>query len=271
MDSTFPDPLEKRIYPERVNYENGVLLDENDFKDEQTYLRGRLGRALAFLHGSGTVSGLQVTTSESQPHVIVVMPGLALDPIGRLIELPMPYCIRTPEWFIGQNQQDLSESFANSGINRVLVDLFISFNVCPQGMTPYLGGGKTEGTDAFTYHRLLDSAAFELEIRTELPADIPVPDPFRGLPPIEPETSLNLQDALTEIRQHKYTETWDEDVLNGTSDNRVLLTRIQLPCTEGPMTYDTNGNILFDDSVRLLSLSTTELFWLINAMRGDQP
>lgn len=44
----------------RVFYAPGVLLDANDFKDEQLYHRGRLARALAYLHGSGTVAGLKV-------------------------------------------------------------------------------------------------------------------------------------------------------------------------------------------------------------------
>jgi hypothetical protein len=261
--------MEGSIRPLRVNYENGVLLDENDFKDEQTYFRGRLGRALAFLHGSGTVAGLEVTESQSQAHVIVVNSGLALDPIGRLLELSVPYCIRAPEWFAGQSQQDLAESYANSGIERVIVDLFIQFNVCGRGMTPYLGGGNTEGTDAFTYNRLLDGVAFEMEIRTELPADRPTPDPLGGLPAIDPTDPPTPAEALEAVKDHKYTLAWDDDILGGTSNNRVLLSRLQLPCTEGPMTYDTNGSIVFDDSVRLLSFTTTELFWLINAMRGD--
>lgn len=270
MASNYPDPMEASIRPERVNYENGVLLDENDFKDEQTYFRGRLGRALSFLHGSGTVAGLEVVVSATQAHVIVVNPGLALDPLGRLIELPVPYCIRAPQWFAAQNDQDLAESYANSGIDRTIVDLFIRFNVCGRGMTPYLGGGNTEGTDAFTFNRLLDGAAFEMEIRTELPPDRPTPNPLQGLPAIDPADPPSPAEALEAIRNHKYARAWDEDVVSGASDNRVLLARLQLPCTESPMTYDANGSIVIDDSVRLLSFTSNELFWLINAMRGDQ-
>ena len=271
MASNLTDPLEERVVPERLNYENGVLLDENDFKDEQTYFRGRLGRALAFLHGAGTVAGLAVAETESHSHIIVVSPGLALDPIGRLIELQVPYCIRAPLWFAAQEQQDLAESYANSGVNKVIADLFIRFSVCGRGMTPYLGGGNTEGTDAFTYDRLLDGVAFEMELRTEPAGAKPVPDPFDGLPahidpgdPPDITTALNA--AVTAIKTHKYTKAWNEDRLGGTSDNRVLLSRIALPCTEGPMAYDTGGSIDFDDSVRLLSFTTTELYWLINAI-----
>lgn len=269
MDSNDSDPLEKRITPERVNYRNGVLLDQKDFKDEQTYMRGRLSRALAFLHGSGTVAGLEVLNPETQPHVIMVMPGLAIDPVGRLIEVPVPYCIRAREWFAGQDKQDLEESFANSGGSAVVVDLFVKFNVCGRGMTPCFGVGNTEGTDAFAHERLLDGAFFEMEIRTEADPDKPAPDRFHGLPRIDPDNPPDLSAALTIIKNHKYT-AWNEDMLNGEIDTRVPLSRIQLPSTENPMAYNTSGRIVFDDSVRLLSFTTTELFWLINTMRGDQ-
>lgn len=269
MVSNYSDPLEERINPERLNYENGILLDEKDFKDEQTYFRGRLSRALAFLHGSGTVAGLEVVETQLQSHVIMVRPGLAIDPIGRLIELPVSYCIRAPEWFATQDEQSLQESYANSGINAVVVDLFVKFNVCGRGMTPYFGVGNTEGTDAFTHERLLDGVSFEMEIRTETDPNKPTPDPFHGLPPIDDPATLSLGDALKIIRNHKYT-AWNEDMLNGEEDTQVLLSRIQLPSTESPMAYDTNGQIVFDDSVRLFSFTTTELFWLINTMRGDQ-
>ena len=78
MASDYTDPLEFLLYPDRVNYANGVLLDENDFKAEQAYVRGRLGRALSYLHGFGTVAGLNVVTLPAEPQVIRVMPGLAL-------------------------------------------------------------------------------------------------------------------------------------------------------------------------------------------------
>jgi len=270
MAFTYTDPLEGPVRPERVNYENGVLLDETDFRDEQTYFRGRLGRALAFLHGSGTVAGLRVRAHATEPHVIVVEPGLALDTVGRLIELPVPYCIRAPQWFAAQEQQTLSESYANSGIDRVVVDLFIRFDVCGRGMTPYLGDGNTEATDAFTCERLLDSAALSLEIRTETADGRPRPDPYGGLPSIDPDDPPDMQEALEAIRGHKLDRAWNRKRLDGSGDHRVLLNRIALPCTADPMIYDTGGSIVFDDSIRLLSFTTTELFWLINAMRGDE-
>ena len=55
------DPLYARPRPERAAYATGMLLDAQDFADEQTYHRGRLARALLFGVGSGTLAGLAVT------------------------------------------------------------------------------------------------------------------------------------------------------------------------------------------------------------------
>ena len=59
------DPLEAAPPAERVNYATGVLLDAEDFRDEQTYHRGRLATALRHLAGFGTVAGLRVLPPEA--------------------------------------------------------------------------------------------------------------------------------------------------------------------------------------------------------------
>lgn len=68
----------KQPFLNRVFYAPGVLLDANDFKDEQLYHRGRLARALAYLHGSGTVAGLKLIWQPSTSSQI------------RLAEAPSP-------------------------------------------------------------------------------------------------------------------------------------------------------------------------------------
>ena len=57
------DPLYARPAAERPSYATGILLDAQDFTDEQTYHRGRLARALASLTGGGTLAGLRVSHS----------------------------------------------------------------------------------------------------------------------------------------------------------------------------------------------------------------
>ena len=84
------DPLYARPAAERPSYATGMLLDAQDFTDEQTYHRGRLARALASLTGGGTLAGLRVSHSPAtggpspRPEEIRVEPGLAVDRLGRL-------------------------------------------------------------------------------------------------------------------------------------------------------------------------------------------
>src|SRR5215510_13261519 len=98
------DPLYSRPLPQRPFYATGMLLDAQDFKDEQTYHRGRLAQAIALLSGGGTLAGLRVAhrpqdTTAGTPEEIRVEPGVAVDRLGRLVEVPRPACLRLQRWF----------------------------------------------------------------------------------------------------------------------------------------------------------------------------
>ena len=76
---TQTDPLSKPQTPDRVYFANGALLDQEDFTAEQIYHRGRIGRALAYLNGHGTVAGLEVTVQQQdEEDMLMVSAGLAL-------------------------------------------------------------------------------------------------------------------------------------------------------------------------------------------------
>ena len=281
MASDYSDPLETLLYPDRVNYANGVLLDENDFQAEQAYFRGRLGRGWSYLHGFGTVAGLNVLTLAAEPHILRVSPGLALDRLGRLIEVYVPYCIRAQNWFESQDPDDLEESYANSvsadGPQAVVADLFVGFTTCRRGQTPCFGVGNVDATDAFTAERLRDGAVLSLVIRTQPEADKPRQEaPYEMLS----EGPMSFEDAVQELRMAKIEAGWRESEFWNSADGKinvgneygvdqngteVLLSRIRLPATAGPVRYDTNGAIEIQNDIRVLSLSADELFWLIKA------
>ena len=98
VDMLVAELLQERGVPERVHYAAGVLLDAEDFAAEQTYVRGRFARALAALTGYGTMAGLRVSCAEDEnpQREIKVAPGLALDRLGRLIEIRREQCLRVP-------------------------------------------------------------------------------------------------------------------------------------------------------------------------------
>ncbi len=207
----FPDPLVHAERPDRPYYETGALLDAEDFSDEQTYHRARLARALAWLHGAGTIAGLRVLppaaigTAPRIDHELVVQPGLALDRYGRLLEVPRPWCLRLNRWYddlaaaeLGRDQ--LSAAFrAGAFGGSVVVDVFIAFENCPRGKTPSFADGAVDATDATVPNRLRDGFRFLLAVRDDVPADPTDPTslPVNRFSPLAPGADANaIRDAL---------------------------------------------------------------------------
>lgn len=170
---------------DRLWYATGVLLDADDFLDEQTYHRGRLARALAYVYGSGTVAGLRVmwepavapgvdsSMPDGRPERIRVEPGLAIDRMGRLIELPRTVCLRLNRWYQAETDDDLAQGFHGAPFGGVVVDVFLTFVACERGKTPAFAAGPYEALDPVVPSRVRDGYAVTLVIRKE--ADPPAP------------------------------------------------------------------------------------------------
>ncbi len=256
MTERFVDPLEIKLQnPDQVFYATGVLLDADDFKAEQLYHRSRLARALAYLHGSGTVAGLKVVweqaieTTETQAgreERLIVKPGLAIDRLGRLIELPRSACIRLNRWFEAQTESDLIQAFhapSNSvmisrnflpdpehpnerpielgnGVSGVVVDVFLGFTLCERGKTPALATGPFDALDAVVPSRLRDGYQLSLVLRQE-----PTDDLLGILPANDWIQDLNP----TEV-QRRILAAWQE-ASQGDQTNTVFLARLLLPAT----------------------------------------
>lgn len=202
--STVADPLETAVNADRLFYQLGVMLDADDFQDEQTYHRGRLARALAFLHGSGTASGLSVLQIPAAPagadgtpareEELRVEPGMAIDHRGRLIEVPRPACIRVDRWFEAQATSDLAAAVHGS---LILADAFLRFAACERGRTPSFATGPFDALDATAPSRIRDGYELRLALRPEadtppLPVD-PWPDLAAAAPADRPRL---LHDAI---------------------------------------------------------------------------
>lgn len=193
------DPLFVQPRADRPAYATGMLLDAQDFSDEQTYHRGRLARALAFLAGGGTLAGLRVVhgpEAPGQPEEIRVEPGLAVDRLGRLVEIPRPACLRLARWWQATAQPDggdalvqathdnlgrfVSARFAAGGAvlpaRAVVADVFIRFAACEVGLTPSFAAGPFDALNAVATSRLRD--AWELLLLPRPALD----DAYSGLP-----------------------------------------------------------------------------------------
>lgn len=186
------DPLLKpNTEADRLNYATGELLGADDFRDEQTYHRRQLARALLFLHGSGTIAGLRVVARHrpgSDPSLdevdLRVEPGLALDRAGRLIEVPRPACLRLRRWYDfvknnplsneGLHLDDLVTAF-HAPEDVVIADIYLTFHPCDRGYTPAFASGPFDALDASQPSRVRDAYELTLVPRSE---PIPVPAAF---------------------------------------------------------------------------------------------
>jgi hypothetical protein len=182
------DPLYAQPLAERPAYATGMLLDAQDFADEQTYHRVQLAHAMAFLAGGGTLAGLRVThqsATDTAPEEIHVEPGLAVDRLGRLIEVPRPACLRVQRWYDAQMQADGGDTLKRSAYDNldrflsaraiaesalpgaaevparaVIADVFMRFVACPRGLTPSFAEGPFDALNAVSTSRVRD--AYEL-------------------------------------------------------------------------------------------------------------
>src|SRR2546426_2256834 len=111
----------------RVFYAPGVLLAAQPLDAEQLYDRRWLARALSYLHGSGTLAGLEVTWEKAtggRSERLVVKPGNALDRLGRIIEVRRDADLPLDRWFDGQSDAHLIGGFKPS-FQGVVADVFV--------------------------------------------------------------------------------------------------------------------------------------------------
>lgn len=177
---------------DRLNYVQGILLDADSFGDEQLYHRGRLARALAYLSGTGTVAGLEVSyQNASGQDEIEVSPGLAIDPLGRLIEVPRRWCVELGPWFAAQQEADLSDGWLTEApaAPMLVADVFVRFVECGRRLAPAFATGPYDALDAVVPSRLRDGFELALVIRTEaqvrraaIDANAPPPLPVIPIP-----------------------------------------------------------------------------------------
>lgn len=284
MKPIFDDPLAQPHDPDRVHYANGLLLDEADFAAEQAYHRGRLSRLLAYLQGTGTVAGLAVGIDTSDGVEVRVSPGLAVDRLGRFIEVPGSCCLKLEAWFAQQAADPLGEErmqrafrAAGGGLpDGVILDLFIKFAVRPRGRTPAFGSGNSDATDAFAPARLRDG--FELELRIRDQAD-PLPVPESAFPSL---SGLNAAQRRERVLAYKLQDAWregsvwrqvggvlnhDVEHLQDQNGTEVLLARMRVPSSAAPFAMDPNIPFEPDNAVRRLVFSTEELAWINGIQR----
>ena len=263
---------------DRVHYETGVLLNDDDFIAEQNYHRGRLARSLQYLIGSGTVAGLRVThqaavegdaETPASEEKIKIEPGLALDAYGRLIELPNHFCMRLNRWYEQQNADAVAQAWhaADSAwvgsTAGVIVDVYIEFVSCPRGKTPSFAVGPFDSIDAVTTARIRDSATLTLRLRSEENPSLPQ----NNWPDISGEADSAV--AATQYRE-AILDAWQTGEL---ANKSVFLARMLIAATEPeanqrPERVETR-DVQINNGLRQFVLSTTALMRWLNINLND--
>lgn len=263
--TTRTDPFtQKSEPPDRLFFATGVMLDAQDFEAEQLYHRGRLARALAYTFGSGTVAGLGVAWASNRLDAlnqpipgtdrVSVEPGMAIDRLGRIIELPRAACLRLQKWYDAQSDTALAESYrtgvsvvadqmtqvvtaeggiewtitagsASAQVDGVVVDVFVRFVACERGKTPAFAAGPFDALDAVQPSRLRDGYELTLVPRRVTNPDMPVPS-LRHVPSFAntgAERRAHAEDAI--LAGWRELRDWT---------NGGLIRDVEQPATEDP-------------------------------------
>src|SRR5256714_6699707 len=122
----------------RVFYATGVLVNAQQVDADQLDNHRGLARALAYLQGRGTHAGLEVTWERAtggRGGKLVVKPGIALDRLGRIIEVPRDAPLPLDRWFDEQSDARLIGGFKPS-LQGVVADVFVRLVPGEPGQTP---------------------------------------------------------------------------------------------------------------------------------------
>lgn len=242
--ATEQDSLPLLEGPDRVHYATGVLLGAEDFQAEQDYHRGRLARALAYAMGHGTLAGLEVVHEPAQTaraERLVVAPGLAIDRIGRLIEVARPRCLKLDEWYLAQSPQLLRQAWHDTGNlwtdspSGVAADLFIRFAACERGKTPAFATEAFDSFDSVTAARVRDGFEIELILRQESSPALPQPQ----WPDFDNDAATLRDAILNAWREGSAFSTLHgldplPEHVPGQDTSSLFIARVLLPADQGP-------------------------------------
>lgn len=248
-----------------------AIVDSNGnvqvLKAASTFTAGPISPVWSTAIGSTTLDGSPVveawTCAGPVQLEIEVSPGLAIDRVGRMIEVPRTVCIRIEPWLSNQSVSDLNAAL-HSG--NILVDVFATFAPCSRGVTPcFATQDDYDATDAFTANRLLDSFAMQLVLRTDAAPALPQ-DPWlpAGAVPsgaITPTITQNLKQSILAANSGPSATPpfassghSPAEIPPGFDPSSVFLARVSIPATPGasgqPPNYNLN-NIAIDNLSRL--------------------
>ena len=240
-----------------------AIVDSNKniqvLKGPGTFTSGGISPVWSTAIGSTTLDGSPPqpawTCAGPSELEVAVAPGMAIDRVGRIIEVPRTVCIRIQPWMNEQSVSDLNSALAASGGSSLLVDVFAVFASCARGVTPsFATQDDYDATDAFSADRELDSFSMLLVLRSDASPKLPQ-DPWLAVgalasgalsaPPSD-AIKQNILAAQTgpgttpPFANHGVRPVEIPDTLDASA---VFLARITIPATAGPATQPPNYDL----------------------------
>jgi hypothetical protein len=188
--------------------------------------------------------------------VVAVTAGLAIDRVGRLIDVPRTVCILLNNWLAQQiaswqaqiaNPQPGQTPIPDPNLavyngTTLVCDVFATFVPCTRGLTPcFATEDDYDATDAFSPNQWLDSFAMQLVLRTDGTPPLPPPtpaDPWKPSGPLVASGSgltaaneTTLQNLLLGAMAGPTAKPVEYPPLFDTSS--VFLARIKIAATTG--------------------------------------
>lgn len=158
----------------RVHF--GMLLGIDDFETLGAYHRGKTWLHNAWLHREGVVWGLGVEVDQERGE-IRVLPGLAIDRLGRELHLDRDLCVTVSRWLEEHEREVNLERLEDGGVSFD-AHVVIQFKSCLTRQVPALVE-PCEGMGGTTaYSRVFETV--ELFLRPGLAPD-PDPKPYHRL------------------------------------------------------------------------------------------
>lgn len=152
----------------RVNYEFGLVLGVNEFRQEQVYFLEKEYLHNRALHGYGTVSGLDVILADTGDDIqVAVQPGIGVDQFGRTFVIRQEQCALLGAWLAKQQMTPGVEiPIAEDG--EIVVYLVATYDECADALVKIAGQPCSTGDQTTAASRIRDS--FSLALRFGRPA-----------------------------------------------------------------------------------------------------
>ena len=151
----------------RVNYEFGLVLGVNEFRQEQVYFLEKEYLHNRALHGYGTVSGLNVTLADTGDDIqVAVQPGIGVDQFGRTFVIRQEQCALLEAWLAKQQKTPGVEiPIVEDG--EIVVYLVATYDECADALVKIAGQPCSTGDQTTAASRIRDS--FNLALRFQPP------------------------------------------------------------------------------------------------------